>query len=445
MNRNKSFQKEFMKIAIPVALQGVLQSSFSMVDQIMVGQLGENSIAGIGLAGKFVSLYSVLLSAVAMAAGIMLAQFIGKKDEEEAGKIFYVNLGLSLLLAIVFALSCLLAPGEIMGIYTTDILTRNDAAAYLLIVSVGFLPRACSQLFSVLLRCRGAASVPLYATGMNAVLDTALSYILIFGKLGLPEMGVAGAAVGTVMAQIAEALVILISYWYIQKKEQWEMPFSLSLTSKRRRQYLEILIPILICEFFWSLGENVYGVIYGRIGTRACAAMTLISPMVVLFMGLMGGVSQAAGILMGKRLGAKEYDLAYKEAKKMLWYGLGGSLVLSLIFWLFADSYVRIYSVEREVQIMAALLLKVFAVMALVKVQNMILGGGIIRSGGKTNYVMMIDLFGTWCIGVPLGLVTAFVMKWPLSAVYFALSLEEVVRLLISFWIFHKRIWMEEL
>lgn len=445
MNRNKSFQKEFMKIAIPVALQGLLQSSFSMVDQIMVGQLGENSIAGIGLAGKFVSLYSVLLSAVAMAAGIMLAQFIGKKDEEEAGKIFYVNLGLSLLLAIVFALSCLLAPGEIMGIYTTDILTRNDAAAYLLIVSVGFLPRACSQLFSVLLRCRGAASVPLYATGMNAVLDTALSYILIFGKLGLPEMGVAGAAVGTVMAQIAEALVILISYWYIQKKEQWEMPFSLSLTSKRRRQYLEILIPILICEFFWSLGENVYGVIYGRIGTRACAAMTLISPMVVLFMGLMGGVSQAAGILMGKRLGAKEYDLAYKEAKKMLWYGLGGSLVLSLIFWLFADSYVRIYSVEREVQIMAALLLKVFAVMALVKVQNMILGGGIIRSGGKTNYVMMIDLFGTWCIGVPLGLVTAFVMKWPLSAVYFALSLEEVVRLLISFWIFHKRIWMEEL
>lgn len=434
-----------MKIAVPVALQGILQSSFSMVDQIMVGQLGEVSIAGIGLAGKFASLYSVLLSAIATVAGILLAQYIGKQDEKEAGKSFYLNLCFASVLAILFSAVCLAAPHKIMGVYTADPDTQQAAVHYLVIISLGFLPRAFSLLCATLLRCKNHAAVPLYATVFNALLDTLLSYLLIFGKFGLPKMGIAGAAAATLIAQAAEFAIVCVSALQLHHKEKWKMPFSIGLTKERWHQYAGILIPILVCEFFWSLGENVYAMIYGQLGTKSCAAMTLISPVVMLFMGLMGGVSQAAGILTGKRLGAKEYGLVYQEAKKMMWYGLAGSVTLSVLLILLGRFYVCIYPVDGTVQTTAFGLLVVFALIAPVKVENMILGGGIVRSGGKTNYIMIVDLIGTWIFGVPLGLTAAFVLKLPIVPVYLLLSLEECVRLAITVWIFRKKKWMQEL
>ncbi|MDD6639332.1 MAG: MATE family efflux transporter [Lachnospiraceae bacterium] len=210
-------------------------------------------------------------------------------------------------------------------------------------------------------------------------------------------------------------------------------------------QYLGILAPILVCEFMWSLGENVYAAIYGNIGTDACAAMTMTGPIQGLMIGALSGLAQAAGILIGKSLGNEEYDKAYKDSKRLMWYGLAGSLVLSVALVLLGQFYVRIYNVEPQVRTMAYQLLVVFAIVSPVKVQNMILGGGIIRSGGKTQYVMWVDLIGTWIFGVPLGLLSAFVFDLPITYVYFILSMEEVVRLLISVVIFRKKRWMRTL
>ena len=210
-------------------------------------------------------------------------------------------------------------------------------------------------------------------------------------------------------------------------------------------QYLGILAPILVCEFMWSLGENVYAAIYGNIGTDACAAMTMTGPIQGLMIGALSGLAQAAGILIGKSLDNEEYDKAYKDSKRLMWYGLAGSLVLSVALVLLGQFYVRIYNVEPQVRTMAYQLLVVFAIVSPVKVQNMILGGGIIRSGGKTQYVMWVDLIGTWIFGVPLGLLSAFVFDLPITYVYFILSMEEVVRLLISVVIFRKKRWMRTL
>lgn len=210
-------------------------------------------------------------------------------------------------------------------------------------------------------------------------------------------------------------------------------------------QYLGILAPILVCEFMWSLGENVYAAIYGNIGTDACAAMTMTGPIQGLMIGALSGLAQAAGILIGKSLDNEEYDKAYKDSKRLMWYGLAGSLVLSVALVLLGQFYVRIYNVEPQVRTMAYQLLVVFAIVSPVKVQNMILGGGIIRSRGKTQYVMWVDLIGTWIFGVPLGLLSAFVFDLPITYVYFILSMEEVVRLLISVVIFRKKRWMRTL
>lgn len=258
-------------------------------------------------------------------------------------------------------------------------------------------------------------------------------------------MGVSGAAWATVISQYSGFLVILFGYLRLSRQMHWRVPFPLAMSKEMWHQYLRILAPILVCEFFWGLGENVYAAIYGHIGTGACAAMTLISPVVVLFIGALSGVSQAAGILIGKRLGAGSFEEAYALSKKLMWYGLTGSVCLSAVLVLLGRRYVQIFRVEDSVRTAAYQLLVVFAAFGPVKVQNMILGGGIIRSGGQTKLTMYMDLIGTWLFGVPLGLLSAFVLGLPIAWVYTLISLEECVRLLMAVWVFRKRKWMVRL
>ena len=439
------FYKNVIRIAVPVTLQSLLQSSFSVVDQLMIGTLGSSSIAGVGLGGKFVSLYSVPLSAIAAAAGIMISQYMGKQEEKEISRSYFSNLFLALTLGILFACMCVLLPGKIMWFYTKDGVTGAIGAGYLCILALSFLPMAVTSLTTTLLRCMEAAMFPLYASIAAVMLNTLLNYLLIFGKAGVPQLGANGAAIATVLSQIVLCAMTLAFFFYHYKKQKIKMRLIWRFHGSAKKQYLGILCPILVCEFLWSLGENVYGAIYGNMGTQACAAITLTVPIQTLLIGALSGLSQAAGIMIGKSLGSGAYEKAYRESKQLMWYGFGGSLVLSVLLLFAGPFYVRFYQVEPEVRRSAVRLLVAFAVIAPVKVQNMILGGGIIRSGGKTKYIMWVDFIGTWIFGVPLGLLSAFVWKLPIPSVYFILSLEECVRLGITFVLFRKRGWMRSL
>lgn len=206
-----------------------------------------------------------------------------------------------------------------------------------------------------------------------------------------------------------------------------------------------VLQPLFVCEASWSLGENVYAAIYGRMGTEQSAAMTLTAPIQGLVIGALCGLSQAAGVIVGKRLGGEDYDGAYRAAKRLMVYGAVGASVLCAVVLLTSGAYVEIYQVSRTVKRLTRQILFVYALAAPFKVLNMILGGGILRSGGRTAYVMGIDMLGTWGFGVPLGLLGAFVWRLPIASVYLLLSLEECIRFAISMAVFRRKRWMRRL
>lgn len=447
--RENGFRADLISIALPVTLQSLLQSSFGMVDQIMIGQLGSESIAGIGLGGKFASIYAVVLGAVAAAAGIMAAQYVGAKDEKGMGRSFYLNLFVGILLAGGFLAVCGFFPEAVMSLYTQDEAMRAQAVVYLRIYAISFPFMAISTIMAVFLRCVGKAAIPLAASFFSVILNTGLNYLLIFGRGGFPSMGVRGAAIASVIAQTAAFGVTAVYFCrdavFRSYGEREQALAVFRLAAEDRKQYLGILAPILVCEFMWSLGENMYAVIYGRLGTEPCAAMTMTGPVQGLMIGLLSGVSQAAGIMIGKHLGKGDEETAYRDSGKLMGCGFAGSVVLSLLLLWLGRHYVLLYNVETSVQNMAYLILVAFAIISPIKVQNMILGGGIIRSGGMTRYVMWIDMIGTWIFGVPLGFLAAFVWKLPIHQVYFILSLEEVIRFLISVAVFRKKSWMRRL
>lgn len=445
MKSKESFFGTVCNLAIPVALQSMLQASFSIIDQIMIGQLGTVNVAGVGFAGKFSSIFSVMVAAIGAVAGIMISQYMGQKNRREIRRSFYLNLILAAIMALGFTAVCIMLPKHIMGLYTKDAPTLTVSANYLRIIAGTFLPIAGATLLSTMFRCMEKARLPLYASIMSAILNTGLNYILIFGKWGFPPMGANGAAVATLVSQGVNFLAMFAMI--IKYRDSLKRPESAKQNESKFnwKQYLNMLLPILVCEALWSLGENVYATIYGHMGTNAGAAMTLINPIQGLMMGALCGLSQAAGVIIGKMLGRHDYDNAYQASKKLILYGFVGSAILSVLIVFTSGVYVEIYRVEETVKQLTRQILLAYAIVAPFKVLNMIVGGGIIRSGGKTKYVMMIDIIGTWLFGVPLGLLSAFVLDLSIPYVYFILSLEECVRFGISLVVLHRKNWMHSL
>lgn len=304
------FIKSLCKIAIPVTLQSMLQASFSIIDQIMIGQLGEANISAVGLCGNFSLIFSVVLGAVSTVAGILIAQFIGADDAKEAWSSFDVSLIFGIIISALFLFASGIFPAQILGLYTKDISIINVGAVYFRIVAFSYIPMAISTVLSAWLRCKEHATIPFLASFGAVAVNTGLNYVLIFGKLGFTSMGVKGAV-------FVSAMLILL-----------------------------------------------------------------------------------------------------------------------------AGEYTRLYRVDHNVRELGKILLVVFALYAPIKVENMILGGGIIRSGGNTKIIMIIDIIGTWCIGIPLCLLAAYVFQWGIVGVYTLLTTEEIFRLVVSLVIFRKRKWM---
>ena len=362
MKKPDTFFKSVCRLAVPAALQSMLQSSFSMVDQIMIGQLGETCVAGVGLAGKFASMYSVVIAAVGAAAGIMLSQYLGQKNGAEVRRSFFRNLLLGLGVAALFTAVCALLPGPVMRVYTKDAPTWQAAASYLALLSGTFLPLAGSTLLSTAFRCAEKPGLPLYAGTVSAVLNTGLNEILIFGRLGLPVMGAAGAAIATVIAQCVNFLLLLLASRQLTFLRAEKAPRRAARLHWNR--FLSVLLPLLLCEASWSLGENVYAAIYGRMGTAESAAMTLTAPIQGLVIGALCGLSQAAGVIVGKRLGGGDSDGAYRAVKQLMVYGAVGAAVLCAAVVLTSGAYVEIYRVDRTVKLLTRQLLFVYALAA---------------------------------------------------------------------------------
>ena len=432
--------RELGKIAVPVTLQSMLQASFSIVDQIMIGQLGAVSIAAVGLGGNYSMIFNVVSGSVGTVAGILIAQFLGAGDKKEAWSSLTLSTVISLCLAAVFLGVSLGATEQILGLYTKDAAIIAEGCVYFQIVAFSFAPMGLATVLSAWLRCRGHADIPFTASIGAVLANVVLNYVLIFGKLGLPACGVRGAAIATLVSQLVNLALIATGFLHCLRVQP-----SLHFTKITRRDYLGMITPILISQFLWSLGQNVESAVYGHLGTQNLAAYTLTCPIQSLIVGALSGLSAAAGVLIGKRLGRREYDAAYADAKKIMGTGLVGAAVVSTLLVVLAGQYVGLYRVDDEVRTLGHMLLVVFALYAPIKVENMILGGGILKSGGNTRMIMIIDIAGTWGIGIPLCLFAAYVLHWGIVGVYTLLTAEELFRLAVSLAVFARKKWMVSL
>lgn len=440
---NTEFKKQLKEIALPVTLQSLVGSSLSLIDQIMIGSLGSEAISGIGLAGKFTSLFSVTVAAVVTVAGILIAQCFGAKNREGIRDSFYFPLLFALALTALFTALSLALPNQVMSLYSNDGGTIAQAAVYLRFRAAEYLPGVITLFVSTMLRNMNKARLPALAGVTALISNTVLNWLLIFGVGVFPRLEAAGAAIATSLSRVIEMAIVLFFFIGEKKKQNIFLAPAFRFPKAFVSKTLKILAPILAGEFLWSLGENMYALIYGHLGTEPCAAMTLMYPIQGIAIGALSGTATAAGIIVGNSLGAGDENAAMEQAQSFVRLTVLAGIKVGLVVCGLAPLYVRLFNVASDTRIITIKILIAFALVFTAKVFNMVVGGGVLQSGGETKFMTAVNIIGTWGFGVPLGFVSAYVFRLPIWWVYFLLSLEEYVRLAISVWLLRSRKWMK--
>lgn len=441
---NKAYYAAMLAIAIPVSIQSLFQASLSVIDQLMVGSLGEDSIASVGLGSRISFIYLVTLTAIASTASILISQFWGKKETNKIASTFGGTIMWGILVTTVFLFSSLFLSTQIMHVFTKDINVIQTGSIYMRIISLGYIPMLLIALYSSVLRSTGHVKSTMYAGLFAIILNTILNYILIFGKFGLPALGVYGTAYATSAARIIEALLIL----FLTIKQRYPGMFNIreliNISPNLMKKIFFIASALVVNEFLWALGETMYSVVYGRMGTDQIASMTLTYPIQSLSIGLFTGLSTAAGFMIGNKLGEHENQEAYVYSKRFIKLGAAGSMAFAIIIISFASIYISFFNVSEEIKKTTFRLLVIFSIVLFVKVSNMILGG-IIKSGGIVKYDLMLGILGTWGIGVPVGFIASYAFKLNIEWVYIMICFEELVRLILGLKIMVSKKWIVNL
>lgn len=427
-----TFFKTMISIALPITLQNLISSSLNMVDTVMVGELGETQIAAVGLANQFFFLFSLLLFGINSGTSIFISQFWGKKDILNIRRVLGIALLSGGILSLIFTFIALIAPEMVLKIFTEDRNVIKFGIGYLRIVSLSYLITAVSFSYSFASRSIGHAKLPMTVSGVSLIANTVLNYLLIFGKFGFPQMGVEGAALATLISRVVEVILIVGIIYYKRYALACRVKEMFDLSSSFILKFFKTTIPVILNEGFWSLGMTMYSAAYARIGTGAVAAVQISNTVQNIFMVIFFGLGNACAVMIGNKIGAGKNETAIEYAKKFSILGPSLGIFMGLALILSSRLVLKLFNVSSSVNDDALKILFILALFMAIKVFNIILVVGILRSGGDTRFSMFLEMGSVWLIGVPLAFLGALVWKLPIYMVVALVSVEEIVKALVG-------------
>jgi len=442
--KGRQFYKKFIYIAGPIALQNLLMSSLALVDIVMIGQLGETAIAAVGLGGQVFFLATLLFYGISSGGAVFFAQFWGRKDIKSIKKTIFLVVILVEAGAAVLSILAITIPEYIINIFTTDSAVISDGSVYLTITGISYIFTALSIAYSLALRSIGKASLPLKATIVSITVNTGLNYILIFGKLGFPEMGIMGAAIATTISRFIE-MAIIVTYVYKSKSILAAgIKDFLNLKIDFVKRYFKTTFPVILNELAWAIGMLVYKVVYARMGTDTIATIGITETTDSLIFSFLLGSANASAIMIGNKIGERDIEGVHIYSHRFLiiafFLGISGGSILLLI----APYVPLLFNVSDSVRRSATLVMYILAAFTVVKSFNLHFVIGMFRGGGDTRFSFLIDIIGTWFVGVPLAVVFGLILKFPLHFVVLIIIVEEVFKVVLGFFRYRSNKWIHD-
>ena len=443
--RDKIFMRSMLSLAIPVAFQQFITASLNMVDVVMVGQLGEASIAALGLANQVFFLLVLFLFGVTSGMAIFTAQFWGKGDEESIRKVLGICLMVAMSVGTLFTLAATLIPETVLSFYTEDPEVIAIGSSYLRIVGFSYIFMAITTSYFAVLRSITLVGITVIVSVIAIVLKTILGYLLIFGIGPFPTLGVRGAAFGTAFGWIFQCLLILFLVYRL-KTPLATNPLSFFRFERTfLGDVLKTAMPAAANEVFWSVGITVYNAVYAHIGTDAIASVQISATVEEIAFVFFIGLGNACAIMIGNKIGEGEKGIAFEYGRRYTILTVLVALFAGLIILSLRGPMVNLYEISELAAANARRLMLIFASTAWLRSINFILFVGALRAGGDTRFAMFMELFSIWAIGVPAALIGGFVLRLPVTGVYMMVLLEELVKAFIITRRYLSRKWIHDL
>lgn len=444
---DKKFLKSMIVVALPIALQNLITSSLNMVDTLMISNLGQSSIAAVGLANQVFFFFSLIIFGIASGTSMFISQYWGRRDVENVRKVLGIGVFLSVLIGIVFTIAGLVFPEKLMKLFIEEpnvVLLGKD---YLRIVSLSYIITALGMVYGSSLRSTGRPNVPMKVSAISFITNTIFNYILIFGKFGLPALGVKGAALGTLIARVVE---IIFLFYAVYHDETAPLAASLKELLNWNKAYfnrvMATLTPVVINEGFWGLGQVLYSVAYASIGEQAAAAIQLTTTIQNIFLVLIRGLANACAVMVGSKIGEDDKEGAYDYASKFMAMSTTFGILLGLLMALTPEITMKLFGgIEAELKIVVQNLLKIMGYTLFIRATNSTIIVGILRGGGDAKYSMFLEMGAVWLVGVPLAFIGSVLLKWPVEYVVMLVLMEQVVKFIGGVPRVLSKKWMKDL
>ena len=434
--KDPEFYKTVFALALPIALQSLITIGVNMLDTIMVGELGEKALSATSLANSFIGIYHIFCMGLGMGASVLVSRFWGMKvahhDEEQASvalkQTVCLMLRLTLTLATLFAIVTLIMPQPLMRMYTNDPDIIKLGSIYFKWSIITYFFLGTSLVTTIVLRSVGQVRLPLFVSIGAFFVNLLANYTFIFGKFGAPRMEVAGAALGTLIARIFEAGMILGYLFLKDKKILFKVRDIFMKTGSLLGEYIRISIPVLISDAILALGNNSVAMVIGHLGATFTAANAITSVTQQLSTVVIQGVSQAGAIVTGHTLGSEGREKTQEQGWMFLGLGLALGTISALFIMIVSNPIINTYNISLETKQIARQLMNAISLIIIFRATNSIMTKGVLRGGGDTKMLMITDNVFLWVLSLPLGILAGFVLHWSAFWIYVCLNSADVVK-----------------
>ena len=444
---DRPFWRVTLTLALPVAIQNVLTSSFQLVDTMMVSRLGDVTLSAVGMAAQWGWLGFVMIFGLCSGMSVFVSQYWGIKDLKGIRRVLGIGILSSLVFSLVFLLVAFFAPGWVLRLFNKDAAVIAVGCQYLRIVCFSYPAVALTNILSVVLRNTERVKLPMYVSMCTTIANAIVDYGLIFGKFGLPELGVRGAALATCISAWLGPMLILVFSAIEKNMLIGPVKELLAFGPKNLKLFFSRATPVILNEFLWALGILVLNIIYSNQGYEYYAGMTIFRTFADLAFAFFVGLGNACVIMVGKSIGQGKIARGIADARRFSVLTPLAGLLIGLVTIALRHPLISIFATGdslSELTLHTALTVTVFCSLEqMLRNIPYVQVVGVFRSGGDTLHGMLYDLGSLWLVGIPAALIAAHVFHAPFLAVVIAAYLcEDIPKTILCLWHFTSLRWV---
>lgn len=444
LKKNSEFYSKLFSLVLPIAFQQFMLAAVNASDALMLGLLDQDSLSAVSLAGQVQFVFNLFLAAMTIGASMLAAQYWGKGDRDAVERILALVLKITTPVSLAVFLAAQLCPGLLMRIFTRDEVLIAGGVRYLQVVGLSYLMTGISQIFLCILKNSGQAMKSTVISSFSVVLNIFLNAVFIFGFWIFPEMGIAGAALATVIAKAAELLWLFVESCR-EGRIHLRMRYVIHTDPLLRKDFWKYTTPVLANEMVWGCGFTMYSVIMGHLGSDAVAANSIANIVKNLIACFCSGIGNGGGILVGNELGQGNLEKARSYGGRLCRISIVSGIISGLVLLALSPLILPVSNLSDVSAGYLRGMLLICSYYMIGRAVNATTIAGIFCAGGDSRFGLLCDTIVMWVIAVPLGLISAFVLNLPVLAVYFVISLDEMVKLPAVYRHYKKYAWVKDL